>query len=120
MEPLTYSQVFEGRPTTKARPRVTRKGHAYTPIKTLEAEDRITEAYDGPSFDGLIVVELDYWPTHQQLTITEAQPHRPPSPLTGDIDNYIKLSLDALQKSDAFADDRQVVTIRANKFGADE
>lgn len=37
----SYSIILDVKPTPKGRPRFTRFGHAYTPKKTLEAEEEI-------------------------------------------------------------------------------
>jgi Holliday junction resolvase RusA-like endonuclease len=85
-----------GPPVPKARARVTRTGHAYTPAKTRHAEARIAQhlavRYPGlqPSTARLRVV-LRF---HLKGT-------------RGDIDNCAKLVMDSLNGR-AFVDDKQV------------
>jgi len=107
-----YSFVAEGRPRSKQRPRMTRSGRTYTPKVTLDAEADLASQYAGPEFIGPVQVEVLYVPTGQHITIT---PVDWTSKLTGDVDNMIKLTLDALQKAQAFANDRQVVRVIGEK-----
>jgi len=101
-------------PKTKGRPRLGRKRKAYTPVETLEAEDLIRTAYRdvcGPTFLGNVRVTVDYDKTGQTITIEETSAT---STLRGDVDNYMKLTLDALQGA-AFENDKKVVAITAVK-----
>jgi Holliday junction resolvase RusA-like endonuclease len=107
-----YSFVAEGRPRSKQRPRMTRRGRTYTPAATLEAERILAEQYAGPLYEGPVAVTIVYEKERQYITIT---PVDWTSKLTGDVDNMVKLTLDALQKAQAFANDRQVVRIEAEK-----
>lgn len=86
---------------------------AFTPQRTIDEQKRIASLYDGPVFTGPIVVYIDYYTDCAAIHIEDAD-HR--SPLRGDIDNYVKLTLDALNKV-AWQDDRQVVGINATKYG---
>ena len=99
----SFSLVFNERPKAKARPRATKTGHVYTPKTTAEAEKRIAAAWeeaDGPMFDGAVVTV--YQSPHSAKT------------LTGDIDNYVKLTCDALNGV-AWEDDKQIVRLMAVK-----
>ena len=115
---MNYSFVAEGRPRSKMRPRMTRSGRTYTPKETHEAEARIREQYLGPLFTGPIIVDIEYHKDHQRITLSEAEWS---SKITADVDNLVKLTLDALQGDPeqphiAFANDRQVVGIVAKKL----
>ena len=108
-----YTFVVEGKPRTKARPRMTRRGRTYTPKATLEAEALVLAAYDGPVFDGPLEVEMDF---HYDKTVIRLADFDWRSKLTGDVDNYVKLVLDALQGDEgAFLNDRLVSRIVATK-----
>lgn len=80
---------------------------AFTPKTTLEAEALLASFYDGPVFDGPIEIEVELHSDHYRITIAESP--REKSRLRGDIDNYLKLVLDALQGGVAFDNDRQVM-----------
>ena len=91
-----------GEPMVKARPRVTRTGHTYTPKTTVEAEKRVREAFEATgceSFSNAVGVELAFFQG------TRARK---------DIDNMEKLVLDALNGS-AWVDDVQVSVILARR-----
>jgi Holliday junction resolvase RusA-like endonuclease len=113
MDPYTF--VAHGRPKSKDRPRMTRRGRTYTPAKTTEAEIALVEQYEGPVFDGPIRVEVKYEKDAQVITIVPlGEEHH--SKLTADIDNLLKLTLDALQREGgAYTNDRQVVELGAVK-----
>tara|TARA_Y100001951_G_scaffold95548_1_gene93169 strand:- start:290 stop:649 length:360 start_codon:yes stop_codon:yes gene_type:complete len=111
----TYSVVIERRPKVKARPRHTKKGHVFTPKETLIEEDYVAQAWRdqvGEQIEGPVEVFVAYSPTCTLLTVVES-PHDAKT-LRGDLDNYIKLTLDALNKV-AWDDDNQVVRISAVK-----
>ena len=111
----TYSVVIERRPKVKARPRHTKKGHVFTPKETLIEEDYVAEAWRdqvGEQIEGPVEVFVAYSPTCTLLTVVES-PHDAKT-LRGDLDNYVKLSLDALTGV-AWEDDIQVVRIMAVK-----
>jgi Holliday junction resolvase RusA-like endonuclease len=107
-----YSFVVDGRPIAKQRPRMTRRGKAYTPERTMQAQDRVREAYQGPCYEGPVAVECDFYPSETVITI---RPFAHSSKLRGDIDNYLKTVLDGLQPV-AFVDDRQVCSVWMEKW----
>ena len=109
----SYSMRVDRRPKVKARPRHTKKGHVFTPKETLMEEDCVAQAWRdqvGERIEGPVEVSLVYSPTCTLLTVVES-PHDART-LRGDLDNYIKLTLDALNKV-AWDDDSQVVRIVA-------
>lgn len=123
---LTFTVV--GQPVGKQRPRVTRRGHSYTPIKTVNYETLVKEmfAYSYPRFEPLndaIRVELDIY---LQITRTDLKSKKKSGLMLEnkirptkkpDIDNIIKAILDALNGI-AYADDNQIVEVVAKKFYA--
>lgn len=116
---MRYSQVFSIRPKSKGRPRMTRRGRAFTPKETVEYERSIANAYVGPMFaDGLISMKLRFTKEGTELFMeqVELDPEAPKvkGRLTGDIDNYAKSVLDALNGV-AYTDDKQIVCLYLEK-----
>jgi Holliday junction resolvase RusA-like endonuclease len=111
----SFSVRIGRRPKVKARPRHNKKGQVFTPKGTLDEEKEIAVAWQqakGTLFKGPVEVHLAYSPTETLLTVQES-PHDART-LRGDLDNYVKLTLDALNGV-AWADDGQVVRILAVK-----
>lgn len=104
-----YSFIAEGRPRSKQRPRMARRGKVFTPKETLEAEAAIAAQYNGPKFDKPVHVEIRYSKDHQAIYIQELD-YEPIKALRGDIDNMVKLTLDALNGV-AWEDDSLVKSI---------
>jgi Holliday junction resolvase RusA-like endonuclease len=104
-----YSFIAEGKPQVKQRPRMTRRGRAYTPKATHDAERAIADQYAGPLFDTPVHVEVRYSKDHQSVYITEIENEVIKS-LRGDIDNYLKLTLDGLNGI-AWTDDGLVKSV---------
>lgn len=112
------SVVIPWKKHAKQRPRSGR-GHTYTPKATTDAEkiirDNFLEAV-GPDFkmyDGPIGVDvhmtkdklrIEIWPMHA----------RDNNSLNGDIDNYLKTVLDALNGV-AYVDDKQIDVLTGEK-----
>ena len=90
-----YSFIAEGKPQVKQRPRMTRRGRAYTPQATHDAERALAEQYAGPLFTKPVHVEVRYAKDHQAIFICEMD-YEVIKSLRGDIDNYLKLTLDGL------------------------
>lgn len=94
--------TVKGEPMVKARPRVTRTGHTYTPKTTVDAERRVREAFEATGCDGFsnaVGVELAFFQG------TRARK---------DIDNMVKLVLDSLNAV-AWTDDVQVSVVLARR-----
>lgn len=118
-----------GLPKGKARPRVTKTGHAYTPAATVAWENtirlQVTHAMRGVELpDGNLIVRMtfffqppkNYAKKRRELLIAEGRPmpHKP------DIDNLVKAVLDACNCI-AYKDDAAVVEIDAKKrYGQDD
>lgn len=116
---LSHTLWVPGAPQVKERPRFNRKtGGTYTPKATHEAERYLLSHFeDVPTFDGPVEVFVDYHPEGQLIRIREVGWA---SPLKGDADNYLKLTLDALQLerldgTRVIADDSLVVSTRSVK-----
>jgi Holliday junction resolvase RusA-like endonuclease len=91
-----------------------RKKRAFTPETTLEWERHLAEEWDGPFFEGPVSMEVQYHKDHVVITI-EDLPEERRSRLRGDVDNYEKIVLDALNGV-AYEDDRQVVRLLGEKL----
>lgn len=93
---LLCAFTIPGPPVPKARARVTRSGHAYTPVRTKNAEERIAQH---------LKVRFPYLePAAGRLRVVLRFHIKG---VRGDADNFGKLALDALNGR-AFLDDRQV------------
>lgn len=107
-QPQEFTLSLPGDPVAKARPRVY-QGHAITPKKTLHAEERIFAEFrrcypHAKPLTGPVSVEAEFWMSKQ------GKP---------DIDNLLKLVLDALNAL-AYTDDAQIMHISARKITPDQ
>lgn len=101
----------------KERPRITRKRKAFTPKSTTDVEDAIAEWIDAnvdhPGFaDRHVKVSVTF---RKDSISVWMKPARQRSKLRGDIDNYVKLLLDGLQKSHLIDNDNHVMHVDARK-----
>lgn len=114
-----------GVPVAKARPRMTRKGHTYTPKKTEDAERMIRNAWvesngENPvSYPLKVEIKFVYeipksWPKWKRAQVGSGLPKvsRP------DTDNLVKTVLDALN-SVAYEDDSFIYNMTATKIYSD-
>lgn len=95
---------IDGPPIPKKRPRVVR-GRAYTPARSVEYENRVAQA--------AIESKVTFLPGEKMFVDMHFELSGSAYALT-DLDNLIKSALDGLQRGGMF-DDRDVVTIMANK-----
>lgn len=110
-----HTVIVNQRPKVKARPRHAKNGRVFTPKTTLEAEELVAEAWNeqcGEMMEGPLEVVLQYSPDGTVITVMES-PHNATA-LRGDLDNYVKLTLDSLNGV-AWGDDAQVIRIFAVK-----
>jgi crossover junction endodeoxyribonuclease RusA len=90
---------LDGRPQAWQRAGRTKSGHSYTPPATLAYEQEIALAWRGPrEFAGAVKVTIAVIENQRQNA--------------GDLDNYVKCILDALNGV-AWVDDKQVIAIDA-------
>lgn len=111
-----HTQTYDTRPQVKQRPRMTRRGKAYTPIKTHLAENVIGEGWTGPKFEGPIYMEVVFDKHSSVVTVGVLDDDQyGTTPLRGDIDNYLKLVMDGLNGI-AYEDDNQIRLVKAEKL----
>lgn len=111
--------VFDTKPFPKERPRATKHGRVYTPQKTREYEKKLAAMFQEqfPDHDPMtepLDVKVDVATDHIVIAIQPAA--YKPKGMRGDLDNYVKAALDALNGL-AFEDDRQIVSLTARKVG---
>jgi Holliday junction resolvase RusA-like endonuclease len=117
---MEFSQFFAVRPKPKGRPRMSRRGFAYTPPETLQFEKKIADLYEGPMFEeDRLCVHLKFSEEGIWFKISPAKKLKmvkggKRKKLRGDIDNYAKSVLDALNGV-AYADDKQIVLLMLEK-----
>lgn len=108
-----YTFVVDRRPQVKQRPQFG-NGRTFTPKQTVEAEKHLASCYDGPVFEGLVGIDANFYPDRTVVRVFDLEADR--SPLRGDVDNYLKLVLDGLQReAGAFKDDKAVHLVTARK-----
>tara|TARA_Y100001951_G_scaffold98192_1_gene98730 strand:+ start:2347 stop:2634 length:288 start_codon:yes stop_codon:yes gene_type:complete len=95
---------------------MSRKGKVYTPSETVRAEQGYVEAVGEthPVYDGAVRLELTFREDSTAVTIIPVDDWE--TKLRGDIDNYIKLALDGIQRAGIITNDRQVVQVDAVKI----
>ena len=115
---------LEGEPVAKARPRMTRSGHVYTPDKTTKAENAIRRAWQekhGSMIEGPVAVSVVFmlkmptnWSKAKKMLAQDQEvlPTKKP-----DVDNLVKTVFDALNGL-AYDDDKQIVELSARKVYA--
>lgn len=100
-------------PRAKQRPRAhVVKGRAvtFTPRETVQAERDIAEQWQWAPAEGPISVGLELTDTCIHVTVEDIPEPTNRKLLRGDIDNYAKLVLDALNGR-AWIDDRQIAQL---------
>lgn len=111
----------------KARPRITRAGHAYTPSATVSAEAWVkhcaVEQVGHPCLDGALRLQIAIafgvpasWSKKKRAAALAGELHPTGKP---DIDNLAKLAGDSLNGI-LWRDDSQIVVLEARKFYASE
>jgi crossover junction endodeoxyribonuclease RusA len=110
---VKHTVIIPLRPVPKERPRVMKGGYTYTPKRTLEFEKAIKEAWNGPTFESPVSVDITLYKEKIKVTITEEAEEKKSS-LRGDIDNYTKSILDGLNGA-AYKDDKLIVKTKVTK-----
>ena len=107
--------VIYGKPQGKARPRFS-NGHTYTPKQTTDYERQIKNAFRAAGGEKIendgVIIEIDVYYKKTAADKKKTSPTKKP-----DIDNICKIVLDGLNGV-AYADDKQVISLTANKYFA--
>jgi Holliday junction resolvase RusA-like endonuclease len=126
---LTF--VLPGVPVPKGRPRMTKRGHVFTPKKTVSYERSIALAAQaaksklagGQLFDGPVMVTIHChfgMPKSWSRKRKEAMLYEPHIQLP-DLDNLVKSVLDGLNQTfGIWDDDKQVAAVTATKHWSEE
>ena len=118
-----YTITIPGEPVAKARPRMTKHGHTYTPKRTVDYECMVQTLfhaeYGNPILEGAIMLQLDLYfgiPKSRSTGIRERMQQGLERPCKRpDIDNCLKAVCDALNGI-AYKDDSQIVAAVIQKF----
>ena len=110
--------VIDGEPKSKARHRMTKSGHSYTPPETVNYENWVKQCYvmskHKEMLDGEIKAHITAYfqipkskskKIKAQMESGEIRPTKKP-----DTDNIAKIILDSLNTI-AYADDKQIVSL---------
>lgn len=125
---MEYEIRIEGTPVVTPRPRVMKKGYAYTPARAKRAQEKIgqawRDAYGDTQLQSAVSLqaELSFEPpkswSNKKKTAALAGEVKATSHAIGDIDNLCKTIMDGLNRV-AFEDDSQVVCVSATKIYAE-
>ena len=106
-------------PHAKERPRsvLTKDGRhmTFTPKGTREAERMLGQQWVGPPQEGPLAVSLALWDDRIEVCVGHCPEPESRKLKRGDIDNYSKLILDALNGV-AWVDDRQIAAMSVRKM----
>lgn len=124
---MTYTITIPGSPIAKARPRVTRYGHAYTPKRTVDYERMVQTLFNAehgsPRLEGPVMVEVDlHFGIAKSLRKADREARAKgtvPHLQKPDLDNCLKTITDALNGV-AYRDDSQIIAAVIRKFWASE
>lgn len=112
------SETLDWTPRAKQRPRTTvRNGRAvtYTPKETRDAEANLARQWPFEPFEGDIDVRILMNDETVRLEVSPAPAPTSRKLLRGDIDNYAKTILDALNGV-AWIDDKQITRLSVEKL----
>lgn len=113
-----------GKPVAKARPRITKKGFAYTPAKTVEYENLVKRTFkkefkNHKPYEGIvkanIIAVFEIPKSYSKKKKEEIKKHNNLYPHKSDCDNIAKIILDSLNGI-AYKDDAQVAILSVNKI----
>ena len=118
--------VVKGKPQGKGRPRFTKSGHAYTPKNTSDYERQIRFQWAKGYYEKIqdkpvcVKVRAEFKVPKSVAKAKREALHGEPYLHKPDIDNIIKICLDALNGL-AYADDRQIASVEGEKvYGEQE
>lgn len=105
-------------PRSKGRPRahvIGGKAIMFSPKETVASERALGEQWDLPPLEGPLRVGLVLSDTEVVVTVAKCQACASTKLKRGDIDNYAKLVMDALNGR-AWLDDNQIMTLSVRKL----
>lgn len=122
----TYSLTIPGEPVAKARPRMTRGGHVYTPQRTRDYEDFVRQCFQiehgSPMLEGALALELDLYfgipKSRSKATRERMQKGLVLHTKKPDADNVYKSITDSLCGI-AYKDDSQIAVVHIRKAYSD-
>lgn len=109
-----YTQTFKLKPRVKQRPRLGRRGKAYTPEQTRIFEASVAAGWGGPCMTGPVNVVIHLYKERFRVIVKELNNVNPTTALRGDIDNYAKAILDGLNGV-AYTDDSNIRRLLIHK-----
>lgn len=123
----SYTITIPGEPVSKGRPRMTKRGHTYTPKRTVDYERMVQTLfhaeYGSPKLEGPILLQLDLYfgiPKSRSKAARKRMQQGMERPCKRpDLDNCLKAIADALNGV-AYKDDSQIVAAVIQKFWAEE
>lgn len=123
----SYTITIPGEPVAKARPRMTKSGHTYTPKRTVDYERMVQTLFHAehgsPALEGPILLRLDLYfgiPKSRSKVARKRMQQGLERPCKRpDIDNCLKAVCDALNGI-SYKDDSQIVAAVIQKFWSDE
>lgn len=122
---MKFKFTIPGEPKAKQRPRMTKKGHTYTPKQTVNYENWVKQCYImehfGKQVEGQLKATITAYfaiPKSKSKKDKEKMLFGEIRPGKLDCDNIAKAVLDALNKI-AYDDDKQVVDLTVSKYYAE-
>ncbi len=120
---IRHFMVIPGQPVAKGRPRFDRRGHAYTPEKTVRWEHRaaaiIRAAIGSPMYDQPLKLQVTaFFQRPQRLLTRNASPNRIHHTSKPDADNIGKIVADALTMAGVVRDDSVINQMLVTKYYA--
>ena len=110
--------IVKMNPVAKGRPRFTKSGRTYTPKRTKEATDVIAKKISenrGEQIEKGVPVSL-YCKFMCKRPTSMGKGDRVLKTTKPDVDNYLKLVMDACNQAQVWVDDSQVVEVLAQKW----